>query len=107
MSTGRLKATIPLVLTYSRIPFDFGFKDRDELSIHPTLPMISAASNKFVRLWNADTGELMQTLESTGGTSEWSADGKLLLISSEDRKSLSVWDVVGPEPVTRARSAID
>ncbi|HEU4432041.1 MAG TPA: hypothetical protein VFR51_01510 [Pyrinomonadaceae bacterium] len=104
VSTGILKATIPMVLTYSRFPLDFGFKDRDELSIHPTLPLISASSNKFVRLWNAETGELMQTLENTGGKSAWSADGKLLLISSEDRTSVSVWDVVGPAPATRARS---
>jgi WD40 repeat protein len=93
VSTGRLKATIPMVLTYSRIPFDFGFKDRDELSLHPTLPVITATSNKLVRLWNAETGELMQTLENTGGTAEWSTDGKLLLTSTEDRTSIFVWDV--------------
>ena len=93
VSTGTLKATIPMVLTYSRIPFDFGFKDRDELSIHPTLPVITAASNKLVRLWSADTGELMQTLENTGGMAEWSTDGKLLLTSTEDRKQVFVWDV--------------
>ena len=104
VSTGTLKATIPMVLTYSRFPWDFGFKDRDALSIHPTLPLISAASNKFVRLWNAETGELMQTLENTGGMSTWSADGKLLLVSAEDRTSVSVWDVVGPEAITRPRS---
>jgi WD40 repeat protein len=88
-----------------RFPLDFGFKDRDELSINLTLPMISAVSNKFVRLWNAETGELMQTLENTGGMSAWSADGKLLLTSTEDQSSMFVWDVVvAPGPVTRARS---
>jgi WD40 repeat protein len=103
VSTGKLKATFPMVLTYSRIPFDFGFKDRDELSLHPTLPVISATSNKLVRLWNSDTGELMQTLENTGELGEWSADGKLLLTSTKDRKWVSVWDVVGPG-WTRPRS---
>ena len=104
VSTGRLKATIPMVLTYSRIPFVFGSKDRDELSIHPTLPVISATSNKMVRLWNADTGELMQTLENTGGAGEWSADGKLFLSSTNKRTVLFVWDVVGEAVVTRPRS---
>ena len=98
--TGRLKTTIPMVLTYSRIPFDFGFKDRDTLSIHPTLPVITATSNKLVRLWNAETGELMQTLENTGGTAEWSSDGKLLLTSTEDRTRVFVWDVVGLDSMT-------
>lgn len=95
--TGRLKATIPMVLTYSRFPLNFGFKDRDELTLHPTLPLISAASNKFVRLWNAETGELMQELGNTGGVGEWSADGKLFVTATNDRTSMFVWDVVGPE----------
>ena len=103
VSTGKLKATFPMVLTYSRIPFDFGFKDRDELSLHPTLPLISATSNKLVRLWNSETGELMQTLENTGELGEWSADGKMFLTSTKDRAWVSVWDVVGPES-TRPRS---
>lgn len=102
-STGRLRGTIPMVLTYSRIPFDWGFKDRDELSLHPTLPIISAASNKFIRLWNAETGELMQTLENTDVRSEWSADGKLLVTFTNDRPRIFVWDVVGPESMTSYR----
>jgi WD40 repeat protein len=93
VTTGRLKATIPMLLTFSRIPFDFGFKDRDELSIHPTLPIVSAVSSRFVRLWNAGTGELMQRLENTGRMAEWSTDGKLLLTSTEDRTSVFIWDV--------------
>jgi WD40 repeat protein len=54
-------------------------------------------SNTFIRFWNADNGELMQTLENTGGLSEWSADGKLFLTSTEDFKAVNVWDVAGPE----------
>ncbi|HKR22826.1 MAG TPA: hypothetical protein VJS17_09540, partial [Pyrinomonadaceae bacterium] len=37
--SGSFKATFPLILTYSRIPFDFGPKDRDILAVHPTLPI--------------------------------------------------------------------
>lgn len=103
-TNGSLKATIPLVLTYSRIPFVFGSTDNDILSLHPTLPLISAASNKVVKLWNAETGGLMQTLENTGGNARWSADGKLLLTFTGDYTSAFVWDVVGPESMTRARS---
>lgn len=95
VAQARMKATFPMLLTYSRIPFDFGYKDRDNLKIHPTLPVISAANDKFIRLWNADTGELLQTLES-GGFTEWSADGKLFLTWDKDLTSARVWDVVGP-----------
>ena len=92
----RMKATFPLLLTYSRIPMDFGFKDRDRLTIHPTLPVISATNDKFIRLWNADTGELLQKLDDTAGFGEWSTDGTLFLTSDKDLKSARVWDVVGP-----------
>jgi len=99
VETGRLKAMVPLVLTYSRIPFDFGYKDRDQLTIHPTLPVISAASNKSVRLWSTETGELLQALDQTGGPGGWSADGKLFLTSTTDLKTVHVWDVVTfPDP---------
>jgi WD40 repeat protein len=95
VSTGRLKGKFPMLRTYSRWPMDFGFKDRDHINIHPTLPVISAANEKFVRLWSADTGELLQQLDNTGGFGEWSADGQLFLTFTKDLKSAQVWDVVG------------
>ena len=104
VATGRLKGTFPMLRTYSRWPMSFGFKDRDEISIHPTLPVISAANNKFVRLWSSDTGELLQQFDNTGAFGEWTADGKLFLTFSKDLKSAQVWDVAGPEQ-TRPRWA--
>ena len=95
VGTGRFKATFPMLLTYNRIPFDFGFNDRDQLTIHPTLPIISAGSNKFIRLWNADTGELLQKLNNTEGSGQWTADGSLFLTFTKDRESAQVWDVTG------------
>ena len=94
VKSGRLKATFPMLLTFSRIPFDFGFKDRDSLSVHPTLPVISASNNKFVRFWNSETGELMQRIEDTGGAAGWSADGTLLLTFGKDLQVAHVWRVV-------------
>ena len=91
--TGRLKATFPMVLTYSRIPFDFGWKNRDQLSVHPTLPIVSAVNEKFIRLWNAETGELVQTL-ANARSGKWSADGTLLLTYGKDFEFVQVWDVV-------------
>lgn len=95
VNTGRMRAIFPMVLTYSRIPMTFGFKDRDELAIHPALPIISAANNKFIRFWSSESGELLQTLDNTGGFGEWSADGTLFLTFSKDLKSAQVSDVVG------------
>lgn len=99
VTTGRLKGTFPMLRTYSRWPMDFGFKDRDDIKIHPTLPVISAANNKFIRIWSANTGELLQQFDNTGGFGEWSADGHLFLTFSKDLKSAQVWDVVGSDQV--------
>ena len=93
VTTGQLKTTFPVLLTFSRIPFDFGYRDLDHLSLHPSLPIVSAANEKFVRLWNSETGELMQRLENTGGYAQWSTDGTLLLTFAKDLRSASVWDV--------------
>ena len=95
LGTGRLKATFPMVLTYSRIPFDFGYKNRDDLSVHPTLPIASAVNEKFIRLWSSETGELLQTIENARG-GKWSANGTLLLTYSKDLDVAQVWDVVLP-----------
>lgn len=105
VGTGTFKAAFPMVISYSRIPFDFGFRDRDRMGIHPTLPVVSTASNKFLRLWNAQTGELLQTLDNHGGIGEWSADGRLFLTFAKDLKSAQVWDVVGADLETRPRWA--
>ena len=99
VGTGRLKGGFPMLRTYSRWPMTFGFKDRDAIKIHPTLPIISAANNKFVRLWSAETGELLQQFDNTGGFGEWSADGQLFLTFSKELKSAQVWDVVGADQV--------
>lgn len=96
INTGRFKATFPMLLTYNRIPLDFGFNDRDQLTIHPTLPIVSAGSNKYIRLWNAETGELLQKLDNTEGSGKWSADGTLFLTFTKDQESAQVWDVTGP-----------
>jgi WD40 repeat protein len=104
IGTGQLKATFPMVLTYSRIPFDFGYKNRDELSVHPTLPIVSAVNEKFIRLWSLETGELLQTLENARGA-KWSADGTLLLTYSKDLNIAQIWDVVLP-PVERQRRTV-
>ena len=99
----RFKAAFPMLRTFSRWPMTFGFKDRDALAIHPTLPIVSAASNKFLRLWSAETGELLQTIDNDGGYGAWSADGELFLTFGKDLKSAQVWDVMGSDAQSKAR----
>ncbi|HJP90744.1 MAG TPA: hypothetical protein VJ875_02240 [Pyrinomonadaceae bacterium] len=97
VKTGRLKGTFPMVLTYSWIPLVFGSIDRDNLLVHPTLPIVMAANEKFVRFWSTDTGELMQKIDDTGGPAQWSADGTLLLTFRKRLEVAHVWRVVLPQ----------
>ena len=92
VATGKLHATFPMVAKIGRVPFTSYFGDIDSLSFHPTVPILIAESNNFIRFWNPQTGELIQTLESTGFRSHWSADGRLLVRLSKDQKSVQIWE---------------
>jgi WD40 repeat protein len=70
------------------------YNDLDHLSFHPTLPILMAANNSFIRFWNPATGELLQMLENTSFDAPWSADGRLLVTFATDRKSVQIWEVV-------------
>jgi WD40 repeat protein len=95
VKTGQLKTTFPMVAKESWIPMTFGYSNLDSLSVHPTLPVISAANYKFVRFWDLGTGELMQKIANTG-SAVWSADGKLLLTFTSDVNTTQIWQVVSP-----------
>ena len=97
VKTGRLKGAFPMVLKYSWIPLVFGSIDRDNLLVHPTLPIVMAANEKFVRFWSTDTGELMQKIDGTGGPAQWSADGTLLLTFGKKLEVAHIWRVVLPQ----------
>ena len=53
-----------------------------------------AEGNNFVRVWNAETGEVLQRLEKIGsrvGNASFSPDGKKI-ITSHERGAIRVWD---------------
>ena len=65
--------------------------------------MVSASprllSDKTIRLWDAATGEHLQTLEEhTNGVNSvaWSPDGKRLASASDD-KTIRLWDAASGE----------
>ena len=93
VGTGRLKGTFPMLLTYERTPFLFGIDNLDRLSVHLTLPIVSAVNDKFVRMWSLETGELLQRIDNAG-RAEWTTDGKLLLTFQKGLEVAQIWEVV-------------
>jgi WD40 repeat protein len=90
-ATGQLRATFPMV---AKAEWGGGYSDLDRLLFHPTLPVLSAASNNFIRFLNPANGELLQTLETSGFHTQWSADGQRLVTLAKDWKSVQIWELV-------------
>ena len=71
-----------------------GVYDRDVvLSFNPTKPILMSVSNKFIRLWELETGKMLEKLERVGVT-QWSPDGTLLQTGSEDKNRILLWEIL-------------
>ena len=67
--------------------------------------VVSGSSDKVVRIWSADTGELLATLRGhDGGVNDVdvSPDGKLVASASDDA-TLRIWDIASGDPVATLR----
>ncbi len=80
---------------------DEGYSDSDALTFNPKKPILMSASNKLIRLWNLETGELIKSLgkDEIGENfrqkrfASWSADGDLLLTGAPDEGAVLLWEI--------------
>jgi len=85
----------------------------DDTSIrpHPTRKIFLTSSNQFAKIFDSQTGELLQTVvhplirvDLTGkitmthgktvASADWSKDGKTLYVFSSNHRSVSLWEVI-------------
>jgi WD40 repeat protein len=93
VKTGKLLGTFPMIAKMSRMPFDPGYKDLDNISFHPSLPLVTVVNKNYTRLLNPANGELLQTLDNSSYPGKWTTDGRLLITTSKDGK-LKIWELI-------------
>ncbi|HEX8289132.1 MAG TPA: hypothetical protein VF556_14105 [Pyrinomonadaceae bacterium] len=77
--------------------------DYEAFSFHPSEKILLSVSNKVVRLWKPETGELLQEIKETNKNkskelfqrfvARWSPDGNLLMTAANENKSVLLWEV--------------
>jgi WD40 repeat protein len=75
--------------------------DTDVLSFNPANPILMSVSNKLLRLWNLQTGELIRKLEKEEigerfqvRLTDWSPDGRLLMTGSKNDNAVLIWEIL-------------
>ena len=92
LNTGRLISTLQLIAKEGHVPLTATyFNDLDRLSFHPSRPVLIGDSVKFIKFWNATSGDLLQTI--TKSASRWSNDGQFLVTTPADKQTLQVWEL--------------
>lgn len=108
-ASGTKKFEIDLVC---KTDFDYvstSYRDFDVLRFHPNGKTLLTASDKTVRLWNAENGKLLQTLadpnkvemkrkdenkdDGLGSQADWVSNGDFVYASGKDRKSILLWEL--------------
>jgi len=93
VSTGQVRAKIPLV---SKWGFDWVSdyqKDVDALSFHPGGGFLMGANHTSVRLWTTSTGTLVWETTEGRDPAVFSRDGRLLATVAKDKKTVLVWSI--------------
>jgi WD40 repeat protein len=89
-------------------PVSTSYRDFDVLRLDPSGLYLLTSSDKTHRLWDAQTGAILQTLvapdranlkrkdpnkdDGLDWSSEWSADGRFLYVIAANGKSILVWE---------------
>lgn len=75
--------------------------DTDVLSFNPSKPILMSVSNKLLRLWDLQTGELIRKLEKDEigerlqiRLADWGPDGSLLITGSKNDNAVLIWEVL-------------
>lgn len=102
--TGRLIAKLPVIYGDDWDWFVGTLvSDYEAFFFHPSEKILLSVSNKVVRLWKPETGELLHEIKETDKDktkdlfqrfiARWSPDGNLLMTAANENKSILLWEV--------------
>jgi WD40 repeat protein len=85
-----------------RFPFQLKKADRPYLRWNPRAPQLAILRHNPLRIINVETGQLLAewTVPGRGNFIDWHPGGRLLAVSTRDRK-IHLWDSVTRQPVLR------
>ena len=89
--TGRVRAKIPLVAKWGFDWISEYQKDLDLLSFHPTSKFLMGANHNSIRLWDVSTETLVWETTVGRDPATFSLDGKLLVTTGKDKKTVLLW----------------
>jgi WD40 repeat protein len=91
-STGRVKATIPLLAKWGFDIVSEYQKDNDILLFHPSSKLLMGANHNAVKLWDASTGTRVWETSDGRDPAAFSRDGNLLAAVGKDKKTVLLWE---------------
>lgn len=94
VSTGRVRAKIPLVAKWGFDWISSYQKDVDILSFHPSSKFLMGTNHNSVKMWDVSTGRLVWETTEGRDPAAFSVDGKLLVTVGKDKKMVLLWEVV-------------
>ena len=93
LSTGRVRARIPLVTKWGFDWVSLNQTDADLLSFHPSGKFLMGANHHSVRMWDTATAALAWETTEARDPAVFSADGKLLATVGKDKQTVLLWNV--------------
>ncbi len=94
VSTGRVRAKIPLVSKWGFDPISSYQKDVDVLSFHPSSKFLMGVNHNSIRMWDVFTGALVCETTEGRDPAVFSVDGALLVTVGKDKKTVLLWNLV-------------
>jgi len=94
ISTGRVRAKIPLLAKWGFDIVSEYQKDTDLLSFHPSSKFLMGANHSSVKMWDVSTGTLVYETTEGRDPARFSRDGRLLATVGKDKKTVLLWEMV-------------
>jgi WD40 repeat protein len=93
VASGTVIADTPIVAKQGFDIISDYLKYWEKLSFHPSSRFFMGANQKLVRFWDTKSGQQIAVITDGRDPAAFSGNGKFLVTTDKDKKSLSLWEV--------------